>query len=131
MQVIPEKLWRGNRDDKDFASFQAAAATYMDPPHVHLAHKLQVRNEEHIALDYSFNDGFTDGSGNGFDGTANNAELVEGLFGQAVRLHGGDSYVATPLRSIGFGWTMSMWIKPDADNPDGVVLLESPDGQLK
>ncbi|RJX39187.1 beta-N-acetylhexosaminidase [Paenibacillus pinisoli] len=131
MQVLAEKLWRGNRIDRDFASFQADAARYGDPPGVHQSHKLQVGNERHIVLDYTFDEGFADRSGNGFDGNAVNASAEKGIFGQAVRLKGGASYVETPLRTLGFGWTMSMWIKPDADNPQGAVLLESPDGALK
>ncbi|MFD0589216.1 discoidin domain-containing protein [Paenibacillus sp. GCM10027627] len=131
MQALAEKLWRGNRIDHNFASFQADAAKYVDPPNVHLSHKLQVGNERHMVLDYTFDEGFGDASGNGFDGNAVNASAEKGVFGQAVRLNGGASYVETPLRTVGFGWTMSMWIKPDADNPQGAVLLESPDGQLK
>lgn len=131
MQVLAEKLWRGNRIDRNFASFQADAARYVDPPGVHQSHKLQIDNEHHLVLDYTFDEGFADRSGNGFDGNALNAGTEKGIFGQAVRLNGGASYVETPLRTLGFGWTMSMWIKPDADNPQGAVLLESPDGQLK
>ncbi|MFB4326751.1 discoidin domain-containing protein [Priestia sp. BR_2] len=131
MQVLAEKLWRGNRIDRNFASFQADAAKYVDPPGVHQSHKLQIDNERHLVLDYTFDEDFADRSGNGFDGNAVNAGTEKGIFGQAVRLNGGASYVETPLRTLGFGWTMSVWIKPDADNPQGVVLLESPDGQLK
>ncbi len=131
MQALAEKLWRGNRIDRNFASFQADAARYADPPNVHLSHKLQVENERHIVVDYTFDEGFADRSGNGFDGHAVNASADKGMFGQAVRLNGGASYVETPLRTLGFGWTLSMWIKPDADSPQGTVLLESLDGQLK
>jgi len=131
MQALAEKLWRGNRPDRNFASFQADAAGYMDPPNVHLSNKLQVGNADHLVLDYTFDQGFADRSGNGYDGSAMNASTEKGMFGQAVRLSGGASYVETPLRTLGFGWTMSMWIKPDADSPQGAVLLESPDGQLK
>lgn len=131
MQVLAEKLWRGNRIDHNFASFQADAARYADPPGVHQSHKLQVDNERRIVLDYTFDEGFADRSGNGFDGSAVNASTEKGIYGQAARLEGGASYVEIPLRTLGFGWTMSMWIKPDADSPQGAVLLESPDGQLK
>ncbi|MFC5401404.1 S-layer homology domain-containing protein [Cohnella soli] len=131
MQVVAEKLWKGNRSDKNFASFQANAAQYMDPPNVHLSHKLQVNNPNHLVLNYTFDNGFVDGSGNGFDGHAVNVDSVKGMFGKAAKLNGGSSYIGTPLRTLGFGWTLSMWIKPDADSPQGTVLLESPDGQLK
>lgn len=131
MQVLAEKLWRGNRSDRNFASFQGDAAGYTDPPNVHQSNKLQVGNERHLALDYTFDEGFADRSGNGYDGHAVNASAEKGLFGQALRLNGGASYVETPLRTLGFGWTLSMWIKPDAESPQGAVLLESPDGQLQ
>lgn len=131
MQALAEKLWRGNRIDRDFASFQADAARYVDPPNVHLSHKLQVEDASHNVLNYTFDEGFADHSGNGYDGNAVNADLAKGIFGQALKLNGGASYVETPLRTLGFGWTMFMWLKPDADSPQGAVLLESPDGQLK
>lgn len=108
MQVLAEKLWRGNRIDRNFASFQADAARYVDPPGVHQSHKLQSDNERHLVLDYTFDEGFADRSGNGFDGNAVNAGTKKGIFGQAVRLNGEASYVETPLPTLGFGWTMSM-----------------------
>lgn len=131
MQVLSEKMWAGTRSDKNFQLFQSEAAQYGDPPNVKLTHKIDVKNQENKVIDYSFEDGFSDASGEGHNGTGHNVELTKGILGEGVKLNGGESYIQTPLRSLAFGWTLSMWIKPDTDNPSGAVLLESPEGQLK
>ncbi|UNK20733.1 discoidin domain-containing protein [Paenibacillus sp. N3/727] len=131
MQVLSEKMWSGTRSDKNFQLFLSEAAQYGDPPNVNLAHKVDVKNQENKVIEYSFEDGFSDTSGNGYDAADHNVKLTEGIFGEGAKLNGGASYIQTPLRSLGFGWTLSMWIKPDADNPSDTVLLESPEGQLK
>jgi len=130
MQFLSEKLWAGTRADRDYASFEADAAKYNDPPNVDLSHKVEANNDDHKVISYNFEDGIKDGSGNGFDGTAHNVELTSSIFGTGAKLKGGSSYIETPLRSLGFGWTFSMWIKPDADNAGNAVLLESPEGKL-
>ncbi|MGI2293553.1 discoidin domain-containing protein [Paenibacillus sp. GXUN7292] len=130
MQIVSEKLWAGTRADGDLAAFQADAAKHLDPPGTHLSHRMPQLNERNELFVYDFEEDYTDQSGNGFDGTAANVDIVEGMQGKAAALKGGSSYIETGLRSVGFGWTMSMWMKPDKDNAANAVLLESQDGQL-
>ncbi len=130
MQLVGEKLWSGTRKDGNLALFQKDAAQHFDPPGTNLSHRIPQLNENNELFVYDFEDGLKDQSGNGFDGAATNVALVEGMNGKAAALQGGSSYIETGLRTVGFGWTMSMWIKPDSDNPANAVLLESEDGQL-
>lgn len=130
MQVLAEKMWTGTREDKDFNKFREATASIGDPPTVRLSHRVETRNEDGQAVKYTFEGGFNDQSGNGYDGAASQAELTDGLFGKGLKLNGGASYVTTPIRSFGFGWTVSMWVNPDESNLENAVLLESPEGQL-
>ncbi|MCU6709167.1 discoidin domain-containing protein [Paenibacillus sp. J5C_2022] len=131
MKTLSEKTWAGTREDRDFIRFQEELSKLHDPPTVHLSHVMRTGNEEGKVAVYSFNGSLADASGNEFHGAGHRMELVEGLFGEGARLQGGDSYVDTPLRSLGFGWTLSMWVKPEENNPADAVLLESPEGQLR
>ncbi|PYI51873.1 discoidin domain-containing protein [Paenibacillus flagellatus] len=131
VQVLSEKMWTGSREDADYNAYAAAAARIGEAPNANISRKLQVSNEDGSVIRYRFENGFADESGNGYAGEGKNVSVTDGKFGKGVRLNGGESYVQTPLEALGFGWTASMWVKPDADNPDDAVLLESPVGQVK
>ncbi|WP_314588585.1 S-layer homology domain-containing protein [Paenibacillus terrigena] len=131
IQVLSEKMWHGARSDVDYDTFVKTAAGMGDAPNTHLSYDVEVKNEEGIVLDYSFENNFQDASGNGYHATGNNVDFVKGKYGQGAHFNGGASYLETPLNSLGFGWTVSMWINPDADNPDDAVLMESPAGTVK
>ncbi|MEC0240101.1 discoidin domain-containing protein [Paenibacillus dokdonensis] len=131
MQVLSEKMWQGARDGADYDAFMNAASTIGDAPKTDLSHRINVDNPDGNVINYTFEDGFQDGSGNHMDGAATNVTLEEGKYGKGAAFHGGQSYIQTPLNPLWFGWTASMWIKPDADNPDDAVLMESPNGTVK
>ncbi|TQR44998.1 discoidin domain-containing protein [Paenibacillus popilliae] len=131
IQVVAEKLWTGTRDDKSFAQFNNRTKVIGDAPNADRSHKITVNNPDNLVMQYMFEKGFKDGSGNGFDGKAVNVDITEGKYEQGAHFNGGKSYIETPVNAIGFGWTASMWIKPDKDNPDDAVLMESPVGTLK
>ncbi|MFD0696617.1 discoidin domain-containing protein [Paenibacillus sp. GCM10027628] len=131
VQVLSEKMWTGKREDSDYNSYSNAASLMGEAPNANVSHKLQVKNQDGNVIKYLFENGFADSSGNGYDGIGKNVSITDGKYGKGVRFGGGESYIKTPLQSLGFGWTVSMWVKPDADNPDDAVLMESPVGQLK
>ncbi|MFC5405808.1 discoidin domain-containing protein [Cohnella soli] len=131
IQTLSEKMWTGTREDKDYNGFLKAASAIGDAPNAEISHKLEVENPTGNVIEYLFEKDLKDTSGNGFDGIGKNVTIAEGKFGNGLRLGGGNSYVETPLRSLGFGWTVSMWIKPDTGNAPNAVIMESPEGQLK
>ncbi|NEN87001.1 family 20 glycosylhydrolase [Paenibacillus elgii] len=131
VQVLSEKMWTGSREDGDYNAYAAAAERIGEAPNANISHKLQVPNKDSNVIKYSFENGFADASGNGYNGIGKSVAAANGKYGNGVRFGGGESYIKTPLEALGFGWTVSMWIKPDADNPDDAVLLESPVGQVK
>ncbi|NOU90522.1 family 20 glycosylhydrolase [Paenibacillus sp. LMG 31460] len=131
VQVLSEKMWTGTREDKDYQTYANAASLIGEAPNANISHRLQVENQDGNVLRYLFENGFTDSSGNGFDGIGKHISITSGKYGKGVRFGGGENYIETPLQSLGFGWTVSMWVKPDADNPDDAVLMESPIGQVK
>jgi hexosaminidase len=131
IQVVAEKMWTGTRDDKSFSQFEQRTKILGDAPNADRSHKITVNNPDHLVMKYLFEQGFKDDSGNGFDGKGINVDITGGKYQQGVRFNGGKSYMETPVDAIGFGWTASMWIKPDKNNPDDAVLMESPAGTLK
>ncbi|MGG4342029.1 discoidin domain-containing protein [Paenibacillus lautus] len=131
IQVVAEKMWTGTRDDKSFSQFEQRTKLLGDAPNADRSHKIKVNNQDHLVMRYLFEQSFKDDSGNGFDGKGVNVDITGGKYQQGVRFNGGKSYIETPVDAIGFGWTASMWIKPDKNNPDDAVLMESPAGTLK
>lgn len=131
IQVVAEKMWTGTRDDKSFAQFNNRTKVIGDAPNADRSHKITVGNPDNLVMEYLCEQEFKDSSGNGFDGKAVNVDIAEGKYEQGARFNGGKSYIETPVDAIGFGWTASMWIKPDKDNPEDAVLMESPVGALK
>jgi len=131
VQAMAEKLWTGCRADKIYEEFVNRATEVGEAPNVNLSHRRHVDNDNGNIITYLFENHFVDSSGNGFNGTGYNVTITDGKYGNGVRLNGGESYIQTPLRSLGFGWVVSLWINPDANNPDDAIILESPEGQLK
>lgn len=131
IQVLSEKMWMGTKEDKDYDAFVETASIVGEAPNANLSHNLQVDNEKGEVIKYNFENDYVDSSGNGYDGTATNVQFEGGKLGNGVRLNGGESYIETPIEALGFGWTLSLWIKPDADNSEDAVIMESPAGQLK
>ncbi|WP_195575572.1 discoidin domain-containing protein [Paenibacillus sp. 1001270B_150601_E10] len=131
IQVVAEKMWTGTRKDKSFARFEQRTKLIGEAPNADRSHSIQVDHPDHLVMQYMFEQDFKDESGNGFDGNAVNVDIAEGKYGQGARFNGGQSYIETPIEAIGFGWTASMWIKPDRNNPNNAVLMESPVGTLK
>jgi hexosaminidase len=131
MQVLSEKMWAGTSEKSNYKQFLNTAAELGDAPNADRSRKLKVDNPDGNVITYLFEEEFKDQSGNDFNGNGKNVGIATGRFGNGARFNGGESFIKTPLEALGFGWTMSMWINPDADNPDDAVLMESAVGQLK
>ncbi|WP_256756630.1 discoidin domain-containing protein [Cohnella sp. WQ 127256] len=131
VQVLSEKMWTGVREDANYDAFKSRAAAIGEAPQTNWSHTVNVGNSDGKVIEYLFDGSLKDTSGEGRDGTGTNVSLVKGKVEQGVRFNGGTSYIETPVEAVGFGWTLSLWIKPDANNPNDAVILESPQGALK
>ncbi|WP_256872185.1 discoidin domain-containing protein [Paenibacillus sp. 79R4] len=131
IQVVAEKMWTGTRDDRSFERFEQRKKKIGDAPNANLSHTVAVNNDENSVIQYLFEKGLEDASGNHYDGNGVNVDITQGKYENGVRLNGGKSYIETPIEAVGFDWTASMWIKPDPGNPADAVLMESPVGTLK
>ncbi|MFB7813398.1 S-layer homology domain-containing protein [Paenibacillus chitinolyticus] len=131
MQVLSEKMWQGAREGNDYDAFMATAAGIGEAPGVNRLHRVNTDRPDGLVIRYPFDGDAKDTSGNKLHGKGENIAFTEGKYGKAVQFRGGKSYVETPIDTMGFGWTVSMWIKPERDNPDDAVLMESPVGKIK
>ncbi|SEF70748.1 discoidin domain-containing protein [Paenibacillus sp. UNC499MF] len=131
MQVLSEKMWQGAREGNDYDDFMATAAEIGEAPGVNRLHRVSTDRPDGLVIRYPFDGGTVDTSGSKLHGKGENIAFTEGKYGKAVYLRGGKSYVETPIDTMGFGWTVSMWIKPERDNPEDAVLMESPMGKIK
>ncbi len=72
----------------------------------------------------------SDASGNGLDGTVmGNPEWIDGIMGGAVQLDGDGDYIEVAhndLLDITGPISLSLWIRPDAENPEGRGLETAP-----
>lgn len=131
IQVVSEKMWTGTRDDRSFERFEQRKKIIGEAPNANLSHKITVNNDINSVIQYTFENGIKDDSGNHFDGKGVNVNVTQGKYDNGIRLNGGKSYIETPVEAVGFDWTVSMWVNPDPGNPNDAVLMESPVGTLK
>lgn len=94
----------------------------------------EVESIDSDVLDYNFNnDKGLDRSGNDYHiNDQVNVTYEAGKNQNALTLHGGESYVQTPLEDLGLNSTMEFWVKRDADSTDEEqILFESEEGAIK
>ena len=131
VQVLAEKMWNGSETKQDFTKFSSLASVIGEAPNTSLSHHINTNNKDGNIIQYTFDDNLQDTSGNNYHGSPKNTEFTEGKMNKGLKLKGGSSYVETGLKNQGFGWTTSFWIKPDQDNPENAILLDSKNSQLK
>jgi hypothetical protein len=66
---------------------------------------------------YSFDNDTLDHSGYSNDGTNHGATFVDGVYSQALSFDGVNDYVSVPSLSTGPNFTISLWVKPNSENP--------------
>jgi len=130
LPVFSEKCWHGSRKDADYAAFLKRSKAIGNDRLANLRFELPTVAKDGRLLEYRFDGSLEDLSGNGRTGDSHETTFVPGECGQALRLKGGKSHVATPVSGKGFGYSVSFSIKPDPGNPADAVILESPEGKL-
>ncbi|WP_066676875.1 discoidin domain-containing protein [Clostridium septicum] len=130
IQVLSEKMW-GEADDKNFNEFKEAANKVALAPNTNPKYKVESATEKVVEYDFENATGniANDKSGNNYNTvSANNAEITNG----SVNLNGENSYVKTPLKSIGPNYSISFSINRSAEsNEEEQVIFESSEGSFK
>ncbi|MFV0381619.1 MAG: discoidin domain-containing protein [Breznakia sp.] len=125
------KLW-GDIKDYSPQEVNTIAKTTKYAPNSNPTHI--IKSKTSTIVDYSFNKTTgNDFSGNEYNLTKQeNISYVDGYANKALQLHGGESYVETPLQNLGVNATIDFWINKDAsDSTDEQILFESEIGSIK
>ncbi|MDZ4992914.1 family 20 glycosylhydrolase [Clostridium perfringens] len=133
-QVLSEKMWAAPDSETSFDEFKERVDKVSDVPDSNLTYDVESKTE--TVIDYDFEDdvaeNIKDNSGNEYDATGTNIESVEGKEGKGIKLNGGESYIDTPVDNKGLDYTVSMWVKKDANGDySEQILSESNTGVLK
>lgn len=93
-----------------------------------------VKSKSDVILDYHFNEGkgkiVKDECGNHYDGNLEGVNWEEnGVEGTAVTFNDRTDHISTKLKTKGFNWTTSMWVKLDGKSLSEAIIMESPDGR--
>ncbi|EGT3617277.1 glycosyl hydrolase family 20, partial [Clostridium perfringens] len=133
-QVLSEKMWAAPDSETSFDEFKERVDKVSDVPGSNLTYDVESKTE--TIIDYDFEgdvaENIKDNSGNEYDATGTNVESVEGKEGKGIKLNGGESYIDTPVDNKGLDYTVSMWVKKDANGDySEQILSESNTGLLK
>lgn len=131
IQSVAQKTWSNTESTKPYAEFKALGDKLGVAPNSQFLfeHKAYADNEAVVNDGENTDNQAKDGLA--FTEVKNVTSEDGGKSGKALKFNGNESYIKTDTESIGYGWTTSMWIKPDKDNPKDAVLMEGRSGTLK
>ncbi|MGL4992153.1 MAG: discoidin domain-containing protein [Sarcina sp.] len=133
MPTLAEKMWSA-KPEKSYDEFKDIVDNIGDAPNTNVMKDVDSKTD--VIMQYSFDEltdnKFKDASGNDYDAQNVSAQLEEGKIGSAIRLNGNSSFIDTPVEDKGPNYTVSMWVKKDANGNYGEqILAESSEGSLK
>ncbi|MCU6710919.1 family 20 glycosylhydrolase [Paenibacillus sp. J5C_2022] len=128
--LLAEKTWASHVLDRAYVQFAEDINVTGEPPLVNLAWRVESIAKDGCILKYDIRNNVKDQSGNGYDAEAHYTELVECDSDCFLTFNGASTYLQTPLKNLGFGWTLIVSIQPDEDFCDSGILLESDHGRL-
>ncbi|MGT2609656.1 discoidin domain-containing protein [Streptococcus zalophi] len=130
LPALAAKMW-GNRAVGNYRDLTARVEAIGKPAKQN-PYK-EVASESSVISRYRFDlSNLEDLSGNNNDGvTAKNVDYEAGKNKTAVRFNGGESYIETPITSVGPNNSFSVWVKLDADADGEQILAENDHTALK
>ncbi|WP_220101275.1 family 20 glycosylhydrolase [Chitinophaga oryzae] len=128
MQVLAEKMWNGHTPQSDYQQFSTRSRLIGEGPGLNMRAKITSRDSVALQYDFSANN-IIDISGN--NRTAGQQHQVSISPQKTLVLHGGNSYLNTPLTEVGYPYSIEFDLKPAADNQPGAVLFSSPHAVVK
>lgn len=136
LYAIAEKSWGGDeRKDSGFtySDLNKIANNLGDAPNADFLYEIdnKVVDNELVELDDKVTNLTEGNTGANIISSVNISENVAGKNENAIRFNGGESYIATDIKSPGFDWTASMWLNPEIDNPENSILMEGKTGTIR
>ncbi|WP_051691984.1 family 20 glycosylhydrolase [Pedobacter borealis] len=123
MQVLSQKTWSGNDTAMPFEDFDVLSKKISEGPTLNIRGKIGKAGQSEVAL-FSFDK-------KSKHIRLQKAVLVKGVKGKALSFSGKDSFAKLPYTEIGYDYTVSFWINPSVNNPDGAVIFKSPNSIVK
>jgi hexosaminidase len=123
--VLSQKMWTADSILK-YATFEAKAKLIGEGPGLNVAAKVWAKDS--LVMAYGFDKKtIKDNSGN-----KNNPVASTGLnMAEKSTQFNASSFLETPIKSIGYNYTVSFWLRPSANGKDNVVLFSSNDSIVK
>ena len=132
LQVLAQKMWDGTQATKlvAYEDFARQSRRLGEGPGLNIRGQFAAQNSP--VLRYDFERNFQDDSAARRPGTvARNVVMATHQDKRALWLTGENSFVTTPLRGIGYDYTVAFFVNPDRANADNAVLFSSPDSIVK
>lgn len=123
MQVLSEKMWDANDTVMTYENFDLQRKKIGEGPSTNIRGKIGKTADTLVAA-FSF-----DGADKSIH--LHNAKYVKGYKGRALYFSGKESFATLPYQEIGYDYTVSFWINPDANNSPGTVLFRSENAVVK
>lgn len=121
---LSQKMWGGNKLPLNFEEFEKKAKNIGEGAGLNIGAK--VKSKDSLVLFYK-NNGLKDATKNGYHALVSNVKK-----GTDKSLwFDGTSEIITPIKSIGYNYTVDFWLKPASDNRDDAILFSSPDAVVK
>lgn len=124
MQVLAQKMWTGTANAMPYEEFAKKAILLPEAPGLNLLGKFGVDN--HLVFSKTFK-----GNLPKTFGSSNNVRIVKDDSVDALNLNGGNSFYKLPYPGIGYNYTVSFKIKPNANNAANSVIFSSADAIVK
>lgn len=121
MQVLAQKMWDGSVKPMAYTDFEMHARQLEEGPGLNMLGRIRAKDSLVLAMN----------AGGIFNPSATittaevNAPYDENE--KAIHLRGGNSFITTPYPGIGYGYTVSFSIRPEAGNAPNAVLFGSKD----
>ncbi|NIG53179.1 family 20 glycosylhydrolase [Chitinophaga sp. Cy-1792] len=126
MQVLAEKMWTGHTTISNYDKYEQLSKLIGEGPGLNMRGKYT--GKDSLLLSYNFEKGkATDISGN----NRNAIKSSNAKIGSTLKLNGGNSYISTPLATIGYDYTVSFDINPAENNAENAVIFSGPVSVVK
>ena len=134
--ITAEKTWGGQTKEDNYIDYQMAFEELKEGPGTEIAYDIKSKTE--VVADYNLEkikeDGekiiVKDGSGNGYDAQVTGGKVVT-IDDKNMIEFDGTTLMTTPLKTIGYPYTVSFEVKAKEGNSIDSLLFSGYDGQLR
>lgn len=129
MQTLSQKMWGGTDTVMSYDAFIEHSKAIGEGPGLNMMGK--IKGKDSLVLNYNFDHPAHQRSGKSISRLMKIYNAKVSPTQKALQLKGGESFVQTPIKGIGYGYTVAFSIKPDKNNTNNAVLFSSPDAVVK